>query len=252
MNVRILAFASARDALGADELDFELPAESDLEALREGLIARHGELRELWPRLAIAIDGRLVHGNADLADGQEVALLPPVSGGQHQRAALVDGSLEVGAVTASVTSSSRGALVVFLGNVRDSHDGRGVERLSYSAYRPMASAALETIAGELSDESRDLEVAIHHRLGEVAAGETSVVIAAAAAHRDLAYTASREALERLKREVPIWKREHYADGESAWREEESLTEPQYRGTEGSTSRDQAAMPPVRLRASEKP
>jgi molybdopterin synthase catalytic subunit len=96
-----------------------------------------------------------------------------------------------------------------------------VARLTYTAYRPMALAALERIVREL-EMTGEARVAVVHRLGEVPVGEPSVVIAAASAHRRAAYEASREALERLKREVPIWKREHYADGEAAWREEEPL------------------------------
>lgn len=222
MKVHILAFASAREALGADEVELELPAGSDLDALRESLSSSRPGFDALWPRLAIAVDGRLVHGNAELLDGQEIALLPPVSGGQEDRAVLIDGPIEVAAVITSVTSPRRGAVVVFLGNVRDSHRGRAVERLTYDAYRPMATSALVTIVDEVSNPAEDLAIAIHHRLGAVAAGDTSVAIVAAAPHRALAFEASRTALERLKHEVPIWKCEHYADGEALWREEESL------------------------------
>ena len=222
MKIRVLAFASAQEALGASEIDYDLPAGGDLDALRDGLVARDSLFEALWPRLAIAIDGQLVHGNTELSEGQEVALLPPVSGGLEDRVALVDGPIAIADVVASVTSPQRGAVIIFLGNVRDSHRGRTVERLTYDAYRPMATAALETIVDELSDRAADLAVAVHHRLGAVEAGETSVAIVTAAPHRALAYEASRTALERLKREVPIWKREHYADGEAIWREEEAL------------------------------
>lgn len=222
MKVRLLAFASVRETLGAAELDLELPEGGDIETLRQLLLERHPELATLWPRLAIAVDGELVRGNPTLAEGQEVALLPPVSGGVEGRVALVDGPLVVDDLVASVRSNRRGAIIVFLGNVRDHHRGRAVERLTYQAYRPMALAALERIVDELSDPEPDLKLAIHHRLGEVPAGETSVAIVAASPHRAAAYSASRTALERLKREVPIWKREHYEDGGKVWREEELL------------------------------
>jgi len=223
MKVHVLSFASAREAIGSDTVDCELPAGSDLDALRQELTAGNSELGALWPRLAIAVDGRLVQGNVELVDGQEVALLPPVSGGQEDRAALIDGPIAIAQVMASVSSARRGAVVVFLGNVRNSHQERLVERLTYDAYRPMAETAMAKIVAELSDDATDLAVAIHHRLGVVEAGETSVAIVAASPHRDLAYAANRTALERLKREVPIWKREHYASGEAAWREEEPLS-----------------------------
>jgi molybdopterin synthase catalytic subunit len=106
--------------------------------------------------------------------------------------------------------------------VRNHHGGRAVERLTYSAYRSMAEERLLTIVREIEAEEDDLALAIVHRLGEVPAGEASVAIAAASPHRAAAYEASRRALERLKKEVPIWKRERYAGGEEAWREEEKL------------------------------
>jgi len=181
-----------------------------------------GEWRE---RLAVAVDGELTTADAVLADGCEVALLPPVSGGSSDaRAALVDlvdGPIDVAAVERSVAGPGCGAVVLFLGTVRNHHAGRAVERLTYSAYRPMALAGLRRIAGEL-EGAGSCRVGLVHRLGEVAVGEPSVVIAVASAHRQAAYEASRDALERLKREVPIWKREHYAGGDAAWREEERL------------------------------
>ncbi len=135
---------------------------------------------------------------------------------------LTDDPIDVAAVERAVAGAGRGAVLLFLGTVRDHHRGRAVDRLTYSAYRPMAEQVLERIAAELETQAERLKVAIVHRLGEVPVGEASVVIAAASPHRAAAYEASREALERLKREVPIWKREHYADGEAVWREEEPL------------------------------
>lgn len=222
MKVRLLAFASVREVLGAAELELELPEGGDIETLRQLLVERYVELARLWPQLAIAVDGELVRGNPKLAEAQEVALLPPVSGGMEGRAALVDGPLVVDDLVACVHSTRSGAITIFLGNVRDNHRGRAVERLTYEAYRPMALAALERIIDDLSDPESGLELAIHHRLGEVPTGETSVAIVAASPHRAAAYTASRTALERLKREAPIWKREHYKDGGKVWREEELL------------------------------
>ncbi len=137
--------------------------------------------------------------------------------------ALTDEAIDVAAVERSVAGAGRGAVLLFLGTVRDHHRGRAVDRLTYSAYRAMATETLERIARELEAKAAELRVAIVHRLGEVPVGEASVAIAAASPHRAAAYDASRQALERLKREVPIWKREHYADGEAVWREEESLT-----------------------------
>jgi MoaE-MoaD fusion protein len=223
MKIRLLAFASAGDALGATETELEVPDGSRISDLRARLDRDHPAMIPLWPRLAIAMDGRIVPPDTPLEDGVEVALLPPVSGGTNEPLAeLTDGPIDVQKVTAAVSGPGRGAVVTFLGTVRDCHGGRPVTRLTYSAYRPMALAGLRQIVDELEAAHEDLRAAIVHRLGEVAVGEPSVVIAIGSPHRAAAYDASRTALERLKAEIPIWKREHYADGEAAWREEEAL------------------------------
>lgn len=135
---------------------------------------------------------------------------------------LTQDPIDATALVAAVASPRRGAVVLFLGTARNHHRGRAVTLLAYDAYRPMAEARLERIVAELSDPDGEIAVEIVHRLGEVPAGESSVGIAVASPHRAAAYDASRRALERLKKEVPIWKREHYADGAAAWREEEPL------------------------------
>ena len=230
MKVSVIAFATASDILGKEPVEADLPAGSRLSDLRDELTGRYPDLEPIWPRLAIAVDGQLGGPERELADGAEVALLPPVSGGSvaaaaeevaAPRAAIVDAAIDVAEVERRVASARCGAVVLFLGTVRDHHRGRRVERLTYSAYRPMARQVLERITTQL-EEDADVDVAIVHRLGDVPVGEPSVVIAVASPHRQAAYEASRTALERLKREVPIWKREHYADGEVVWREEEPL------------------------------
>lgn len=241
IRVRVLGFASAGDALGAGEVAVELPAGSRVEDLRRRLDADHPGLGPLWSRLAVAVDGSLAAADAPLADGCEVALLPPVSGGSGASAAagsepnekaavgigpvtgLLDGPLDPAVAIAAVAGPGHGAVVVFLGTVRDHHRGRRVAGLTYSAYRPMAEAVLRRIVADLEAGGEGVRAAIVHRLGEVPVGEPSVVIAVASPHRAAAYAASRTALERLKAEAPIWKRERYTDGTEAWREEEPLT-----------------------------
>jgi len=232
MRITIVAFATAADALGAPELELEVPAGTRIEDLRRLLEAEHPGLTPLWPRLAVAIDGDIARSEEKITDGAEIALLPPVSGGRPDTseattteplAELTEDPLDVDRITAAVSGPTRGAVLLFLGTVRNSHRDRAVERLTYSAYRPMAEARLRRIVQDLQAGETDLRAAIIHRLGDVPVGEPSVAIAVASPRRAAAYEASREALERLKAEVPIWKQEHYADGETAWREEEPLT-----------------------------
>ena len=222
MRVRILAFATAATELGAAEGEIELADGATIDTLRRQLVTRHPGLDILWPRLAIAVDGELAAADTVLADGVEVALLPPVSGGGRARARLVDGPIDVAELRAETGHDSCGAVTLFVGSARDNHAGHAVTGLAYSAYRRMAVASLDKISRELEAKAPGLRLGIVHRLGDVPVGEASVAIAAAAPHRDAAFAAARTALERLKRETPIWKRESYADGSSAWREEEPL------------------------------
>lgn len=126
--------------------------------------------------------------------------------------------LDLAALLARVRSDSDGALILFAGVVRDHDAGRAVQGLRYEAYEEMARGKLETICREVLAEHEIGDVSVVHRTGDLSVGEASVAIAVAAPHRDAAYRASREIIERLKREVPIWKRERYADGEENWLE----------------------------------
>ncbi len=223
MRVRVLAFATAAGELGASEREIELSEGASVAALRSELIARHPGLEAIWDRLAVAVDGELASPATRLRDGAEVALLPPVSGGAGRaRARLVRDPIDAAALGRETGHPSCGAVVLFVGTARDRHQGRAVARLTYAAYERMAAASLEAIVRDLEAATPGLRVGIVHRLGEVPVGEASVVIAAASPHREAAFAAARTALERLKREVPIWKRETYADGSAVWREEEPL------------------------------
>lgn len=243
MIVRVLSFATALDAVGSAETEHDLPEGSTVADLIERLTAAYPALEPLWPRLAVAVDGEVAGDRcAPLHDGTEVALLPPVSGGSPgsfgssesagppgscdaAAGRLRDGAVDadtVSSVRAGVEDAGKGAVVVFVGNVRNSFGGRSVERITYSAYPAMAERRLERIVNELEAVESGTRVEIVHGLGTLEVGDASVVIATASAHRRQAYEVNRLALERLKAEVPIWKREHYADGKSAWREEEPL------------------------------
>lgn len=224
----MLSFATALDAVGSAEMEHDLPDGSTVADLVERLTAAYPGLESLWPRLAVAVDGEVAGDRtAPLHDGAEVALLPPVSGGScgagtgRLREGPVDADT-VSAVRAAIEGAGKGAVVVFVGNVRNSFGDRPVERITYSAYPAMAERRLERIVNELEAAEPGTRVEVVHGLGTLEVGEASVVIATASAHRRQAYDVNRLALERLKAEVPIWKREHYADGESSWREEEPL------------------------------
>lgn len=128
---------------------------------------------------------------------------------------LTEREIDVELLIERVESAERGAVVTFLGTVRNHHSGREVERLEYSAYGPMAEIECERIRFE-AEHQWGAAVALEHRVGALGIGDVSVAIAAAAAHRDEAFAACRHVIEQLKRRVPIWKREHYADGTVEW------------------------------------
>ncbi|MEP6990190.1 MAG: molybdenum cofactor biosynthesis protein MoaE [bacterium] len=125
-------------------------------------------------------------------------------------------AVDPSALVRQVSAPMHGAVLLFLGVVRDVNDGRGVTGIEYSAYEAMAAAELQAIAEEAAALVDDVDVAIVHRLGALAQEEASVGIAVAHAHRDEAYRVSRFVIEELKRRVPIWKREHYVDGTRDW------------------------------------
>lgn len=183
----------------------------------------HPQLAAIWPRLALAVDGEIVDPGFELHAEAEVALLPPVSGGSPEpRAELCDTGLDPNRLVADVADPSCGAVLLFMGTVRDRNQGEAVRSITYDAYRSMALRKMEVIATDLELAHDGLRIRISHRLGEIPVGEASVVIAVASPHRESAYEASRQMLERLKAEVPIWKLEQYESGHREWREEEPL------------------------------
>jgi len=128
---------------------------------------------------------------------------------------LSDQPLDLGPLVARVMSPERGGIACFLGVVRDHHEGRSVVRLEYSAYDAMAEAECARIAAE-AEAKWDVRVALGHRVGKLRIGDVAVAMAAAAPHRDAAFAACRYLIEQVKRRVPIWKREYYADGTVTW------------------------------------
>ena len=147
MRIRLLAFATAREALGAAEFALEVPEGSTVADLPGLLQREHPDLIEIWPRLAIAVDGDLAKSDTQLEDNSEVAILPPVSGGApSSKTFLVDGVIDTNELVAAASHPSCGAVVLFVGTVRDQNGDRAVEGITYDAYRSMAAEKLETIA----------------------------------------------------------------------------------------------------------
>ena len=224
VRLRIVAFATVAELLGGRETIVEKPEGIRLGELLDSLEHSISGFDTVRGRLAIAVNGRLASADEILTENDEIALLPPVSGGRPTTSRrLTRQPIEIESLLAEVADPSCGAQLLFLGRVRSEPGAREVTHLTYDAYESMASEALDRICRALADGTSGTRVAIVHRLGEVPLGEPSVAIVTASPHRAAAYEAGRTALERLKKEVPIWKREHFADGSASWREEERLS-----------------------------
>jgi molybdopterin synthase catalytic subunit len=174
---------------------------------------------DVWPGLGLGEEpgGRLyalnksyVERTAALSEGDEVAVIPPVSGGDFRLSAE---PLSLDAVVAEVRDDDAGAIATFVGTTRRRSRGRDVIHLEYEAYEGMAEQLMADLAAELGSRHELCKVAIHHRVGRVEIGETSVVIAVSARHRAAALAACRDAIDELKTSVPLWKKELYVGGE---------------------------------------
>lgn len=213
MRVEVRCFASLRE-LAQDRCELTLAGDAIVDDAWAALAERHPALRPQRPYVRAARNGAYAAWDEALADGDEIAFLPPVSGGAST--ALIDGPIDVEALERGVADSGHGALVTFVGRARDrSDDDRTVIELEYEVYPEMAAAVLAEIAA--TAEARwDAAVAVAHRHGVVPIGEAAVAIVTAAKHRAEAYEASRFVIEAIKERLPIWKRERFADG-SEWK-----------------------------------
>jgi MoaE-MoaD fusion protein len=203
VRITVRLFAGLRERAGTARLELDD-------------VARVGDV---WAKLGLGDEpgGLLYAVNREYAgpddalhDGDEVAVIPPVSGGAFRISA---DPLDLGAVVAEAASDEAGAVATFVGTVRRSSRGRDVNYLEYEAFAEMAEPMLARLADELTAKHGLCKVAIHHRIGRVEIGEASVVIAVSAAHRGAALDACREAIDTLKTTIPLWKKEVYAGGE---------------------------------------
>jgi molybdopterin synthase catalytic subunit len=212
-SITVLYFAAARERVGAQRETLEVPEPTRVQEVLRLLAERHASLGPLLPHLRVAVNQEFVDQEAEVPAGAELALIPPVSGGSGGLFSVVDRPLRLEDVVAAVSGEAFGGLVTFSGSVRNQTKGRRVLRLEYEAYPPMAERVLAAIGAEVAERWSGTRLAIMHRVGTLMPGEVAVVIAAAAPHRKEAFLACEHAIERLKQDVPIWKKEFFEDGE---------------------------------------
>jgi molybdopterin synthase catalytic subunit len=217
VRVRVLFFAGLREALGRKELDVDLDAPLSLGQLLEQLRREHPAVERYRDRLLVSLNEERRPLETQLADGDEVALLPPMSGGSD-RPWVQSAPLSLDALLAEVRGPGVGGIVTFIGTVRDHARGKTIDHLEYEAYVPMAEKEMRRIAEQAGERWPGVRVAMAHRIGSLAIGEAAVMIVAAAAHRGEAFEACRYVIDTLKRTVPIWKKEFASEG-SVWIEE---------------------------------
>ena len=223
MRIKVLFFGMLKDVTGVPEDRLDLAEGATMGAVFEQFAGRFPRMREMAGSIVMARNHEFASGAETVRDGDEIAFLPPVSGGAGD---FLDEIREPGglyALTRHIIPSSRigdeilrgedGALVTFEGVVRNNTKGRPTRYLEYECYEPMAMKTMAQIGRELREGYSISAVAMVHRLGRMLIGETSVAVIVAAPHRKAAFEAALEGINRLKRLVPVWKKEYFADGE---------------------------------------
>lgn len=224
MRVRVLFFGQLKDITGLTHDDAELSEGARVEDLFERYGRRFPKLAEFRASIAASVNQEYSTWRAPLSAGDEVAFLPPVSGGQQAAVVedifqLVREPIAAREIVESLKAPADGALVVFDGFVRNHFKGQRTLYLEYEAYEPMAHAKMREIGAQIREKFPIHRLAIVHRLGRLEIGETSVLIAVSSAHRAAAFDACRYAIDTVKRAVPIWKKEFFAGG-AVWAEGE--------------------------------
>jgi MoaE-MoaD fusion protein len=223
MRVRVLFFGILRELLGTSSEVIELADRSSIRDLLVHYEKKNPRLKSVLPSTAVALNQQYVDVTSELKGDDEIALLPPVSGGGTEsaprRASIVRVPIVTEATVGRLKHGEDGAALVFEGVVRNQTRGRKTLYLDYEAYEAMALEQMEALAAQALEKFQIRDVALVHRLGRLEIGETSVVVAVASAHRAAAFEACRWLIDTLKCTVPIWKKEHFEDG-AVWAEGE--------------------------------
>ncbi len=216
MQLNVLLFAGLAERAGEREIRLDLVGETTVSELLQTIANRHPDLAPLLDSCFVSINHEFATPDQTVRSGDEVAILPPVSGGEEPRFVVTDEPLSADKLVKLVSNPHAGAVLTFVGTVREFTRGQRTVSLSYEAYIPMAVEKMKQIAAEMEERWPGVQVAMHHRIGELAIEEIAVVIAVATPHRNESFEAGRYAIERLKQIVPIWKKEIWEDG-SEWK-----------------------------------
>lgn len=237
MRVRVLLFGQLKDIFDRTEDHLDLPDGSQLSAVLTHYTTISPKFQSLVSSIACSVNQEYAPGKTVLREGDEVGLLPPVSGGtqnsdnpdkktkvlRSEHCAIVREKIDLRAMRSALEDPNDGALVLFEGVVRNNSRGRRTHHLDYEAYEGMALSEMEKLAQAALERFAIREVRIIHRLGRLEIGETSVAIAVASAHRAAAFDSCRWLIDTLKKTVPIWKKEHFEDG-AVWADGEPFPE----------------------------
>ena len=215
VNIRVLFFGAARDAVEANELELVLEAPATVASASQSLKTRFAQLERFGRSLLFAVNQEYATPDTQLKENDELAVFPPVSGGSHDFFELTTEAIDVGQVARRVVLPECGATVTLDGYAREWTKGKRTLYLIYEAYEPMALTEMQRLGAEAHKQFEIAHLGIVHRTGRIEIGETSVVIAASAPHRHAAFQACEWAIKELKRTVPIWKKEIFQNGE-AW------------------------------------
>jgi len=232
IRITLLLFGQAREWAGASSIDLELDPPATVDTAFATLKARHPRLADMQNSLLFAVNEEYASRDKPLSDGDQVAVIPPVSGGSESRDIfeITHDAIDISDMRKRLLEGDSGAVVIFDGVARNNTRGRRTLYLEYEGYEPMSLRTMEQIIREVHEQWPINRVGIVHRLGRIEVTESSVVIIVTSAHRRVAFEACRYAIDRLKKIVPIWKKEFFEDGE-VWVENEEARGPVVEGTE---------------------